>query len=249
MATIALFSIALIVGALIGAVGIGGVLLAPALIAVCGMGPHQATATALCCVIPSGFASAVTQRRVVLQRGSLGRRLAVGLVAGSITGAWVNRYVPAALLDDMLAGVAVLSGGWLLVCSIRIDGQRSGRRTLGTIVGLAVGGVVGCGSALTGTTGPALLVPTLIAANIPTEVAVAVSQSSQALVGPAGALTYFSTVDLDVVVVVLLAIVVTIGYWVGTKQSQFLHGTRLQLLAAFVLLATGPLLLLRQFWS
>jgi uncharacterized membrane protein YfcA len=134
------------------------------------------------------------------------------LIAGSITGAWVNGYVPAALSDDLLAGIAVLSGGWLLVGSVRVDRQRSVRRTLGTVAGLTVGGVVGCGSALTGTSGPALLVPTLIAANIPTEVAVAVSQSSQALVGSAGAVTYFSTVDLDVVMVALRAIAVTMGY-------------------------------------
>ena len=74
MATIALITAALIVGALIGAFGVGGVVLSPALIAVYGMGPHQATATALSCVIPSGFASAVTQRRELFRGGSLGPR-------------------------------------------------------------------------------------------------------------------------------------------------------------------------------
>jgi hypothetical protein len=171
------------------------------------------------------------------------------LIAGSVVGAWLNGFAPAGVLTVMLAGVAIVNGLWLLVDSVKVDDEQCGRQTLGTGFGLALGGIVGCGSAVTGTSGPSLLVPALIAARVPADSAVVVSQLSQALVAPAGAVAYLSTVALDLFLVANLSIVIALGYWAGTKASRLLPGTRQQSLVALILLATGALMLIRQLYS
>ncbi len=239
-ATVVLLGAALVIGTLIGVVGVGGVLLAPVLILFGGLEPHEATATALCCFVPVGITSAVHYRVALLQPRSLERRLVIGLVLGAITGALLNGALPAMVLTAVLGGVAGISGLWMLFRPSTENPLE--RESLPTGVGAIFGSVIGCGSGLSGTSGPVLLVPVLIAARVPISKAVAVSQASQAIIAPAGAIAYLSTVNLNYLLTAGLSVTVALGHLGGRMAAPLLAGKSQHTLAAVVLLVTATLM-------
>lgn len=99
----------LVIGVLIGATGIGGVLLIPALMAFGGLGTHQAMATALCTFFFLGFAATWTYHRY----GSLDWKMALPVMAGafpcSYAGAWLSAQLPGPFLNLLLAAIIICS--------------------------------------------------------------------------------------------------------------------------------------------
>ncbi|MBI3935358.1 MAG: sulfite exporter TauE/SafE family protein, partial [Betaproteobacteria bacterium] len=95
---ILLLPVAFGIGLLIGGVGIGGVLLIPALSAFAGLTIHQAMATALFTFLFTGVAGTVMFQR----RGSIEWRITVPLCAGAVVfaflGAWLNSLATPAVL-------------------------------------------------------------------------------------------------------------------------------------------------------
>lgn len=243
MSVVVLLVTALAVGALIGAVGVGGVLLAPVLLLVGGLGPHEAAATALCCVVPASIAAAVQHRTAARRSGSLERRLAGGLVLGAVAGALLNGALPATVLTVVLGTVAGLSGLWLLLRPALAGARR--RETLSPGAGALLGAVVGGGSALSGTSGPVLLVPALVAWRVPARRAVAVGQAAQAVVAPTGAIAYLSTTELDYQLVAVLSVAVLIGQLAGRRVT--LAERSLRTVVAIVLLGTSAVMALSAF--
>lgn len=101
---------AVILGAAIGATGIGGVLLVPVLTVALGIDVKQAIAAALLSYLP-GCAVAVV---MYARRGSIVWRdvwpLCLGALPAAWAGAWAARGAPAGLLETVI-GVLLLSGG------------------------------------------------------------------------------------------------------------------------------------------
>src|SRR5919202_3614679 len=141
---------ALVVGLLIGCVGIGGVLLTPALVYAGGLDFHLAAATSMWAFLFAGAAGTSVYSR----HGSIDWRLAawlgVGVVPAAFAGAGANTVLPEGLLMALLAGLMVLTGADALIRGsvVEHEARRFGATTL-----LAVGALVGFGSALTGTGG------------------------------------------------------------------------------------------------
>lgn len=231
-------------GVLIGVAGVGGVLRAPALIVLGGMEPHEATAMALSCVVPIGLASAVQHRKAARRAGSIERKLALGLVLGAVAGALLNGLLPTAPITIALAGIAGASGLRMLLAQGAV--HSAAQASLRARAGVLIGSTAGCASGLTGTSGPAVLIPALMLARVPVKSAVAIGQASQAVVAPAGAVAYLSTVDLDFRMLASLSAAITWGYLLGQAVSPRLLGRSLQTLVAAILLGTAALLLIRQ---
>ena len=98
-----LMLIALAVGTLIGAVGVGGILLIPALNLIGGLSIQSAMATALFTFVFTGIVGTIA----FMRHGSIDLRITVPVCAGALisgfAGAWVNALLDASLLMVLLA--------------------------------------------------------------------------------------------------------------------------------------------------
>ena len=140
--TVALALVALVVGALIGAVGIGGILLIPGLVILGAMPIHAASATALFTFLFTGAFSAWLFAR----RGSIDWRasvpVCVGAMAFSYVGAYVNSPTNATVLDRII-GTVILLAGINVLFPIFKRGAQPNKRRLPTVALLVVGAAAG----------------------------------------------------------------------------------------------------------
>jgi uncharacterized membrane protein YfcA len=170
---VAVLLVALPAGLLIGSVGIGGVLLPPALIWLAGFDPHTAAGTASWCFLFTSLAGTTAYAR----KRALPWRLALLLTAGAAPaaagGALTNGIAPARVLRLALAALTLGSGVYNLLPRRRRAADRESLPALGAVL---VGAAVGFGSALTGTGGAVLLVPVLLSLAVTPRTAVAASQ-------------------------------------------------------------------------
>jgi uncharacterized membrane protein YfcA len=110
-----LAAIAVVVGLFIGAVGIGGILLIPALTAFGGMSIHEAAATALFTFLFTGMLGTA----LFLRRGSISWRMTIPVCAGAVlfayVGAWANSRIGSVALTVVIALIIVAAGTYILV--------------------------------------------------------------------------------------------------------------------------------------
>lgn len=170
-----------------------------------------------------------------MRRGSLERRLALGLLVGAVTGAPAERSP----VRDRADGPAGRSRCQRPVAAYPPSHPPAGpdhRDRLPPGLGPVMGTVVGCGSAVNGTSGPALLVPAMIAARVPTRRAVAVSQASQAIVAPPPR-SHTSPPSTSITLLLAgLSIASTLGYCAGHGASRLLQGSKQHTLVALIVL-------------
>ena len=224
-------------------VGVGGVLLAPGLVAIAGTDPHVATATSTWAFLFTGVVGTVAYAwRRAVPWPMLGR-LAVGLVPAAFIGATANALLPSTVVLLVLAALALLVGLHQLVAASG-DGDAEGRE-LGTVALVAIGAVVGFGSALTGTGGPVLLVPVLLALRVAPLKAVAVSQAAQLPVVVSGSVAYLQAGLTDVRLGTLLGVGAAAGTVVGALVATRLEPRRLRRLVALACIAAGTFIMVR----
>src|SRR5690554_6039336 len=100
----------LVTGALIGAVGVGGVLIAPLLVLLAGFDVHEAVAVASFSFIFTGVVGALSYSG----RGNVNWRaatwVAVGVVPAALIGALVNSWVPGTVLTVLICILVGASG-------------------------------------------------------------------------------------------------------------------------------------------
>mgnify|MGYP002712919292 CR=1 FL=1 len=227
-----LLAISLVVGMLIGAVGIGGILLIPALNILGGLTIQEAMATALFTFIFTGVIGAVLFQR----RGSIDWHITVPLCIGAAIfgffGAWANAKINAHGLSLILSSIIVFAGIYTFFTKSRsklLFFQNSRRLQLLLLAG--VGAVVGFGSGLTGVGGPAISVPLMILLGFPTLSTIGASQVVQILAavsGTAGNLR-FGSINYE------LAVMCTIFEVVGVVMGvRIVHAMNAQILRSCV---------------
>lgn len=225
---------ALPVGALVGMVGIGGLLL-PALIGQLSGDPHLAAGTsslAFC------FTALVALPGLV-RGGRLERRNAVPLACaaapGALAGSLGADLLPGAVLVALLAAVCLGSGLHHLLS----DQPHGDRRTLTVPAMLAVSFAVGMLSALTGTGGPVLLLPALLALHVEIRVAIALGLFSQLPIVGLAVVGYAVHGQVDYAWGSAIGVVAAIGVVLGMLLGGRTHPDRLRSLAAVVMVLTG----------
>jgi uncharacterized membrane protein YfcA len=233
--------LAIVVGVLIGMVGVGGVLLPPALVALGDLTANEATATSTWAFVFTGAVGTIAYAwRGVVPWGMFAR-LAVGVVPAAFLGALVNATLPA-------SGVLLGLGALTLFVGVQQLGTRTARETrreLGTATLVAVGAFVGFGSALTGTGGPVLLVPVLLTRGVAPLRAVAVSQAVQLPVVVAGSVGYLQTGLIDVRLGTLLGCFAGLGVVAGAVVATRINAEGLRRIVAIACLAAGVFLVIR----
>ena len=121
--------IAAIVGILIGAIGIGGVLLVPTLTYLLGLGIHVAIATAMFTYLFSGAVGAIEYARQNSIHWSMALWLCLGGMPGAYQGAATTWATPGVILEGVIGLLVLLSGvqACLLYTSPNPRDQRGAR--------------------------------------------------------------------------------------------------------------------------
>lgn len=226
----------LLAGALIGATGIGGVLVVPALTRLAGMEPAEAIAvSALGFGFPALHAFWLLRSRPPEHARAV-RPLVFAALGGAAMGALLVHSVPA---NALLAGVTAL----VLFAGVRgllaTGAPPSSAAPPGTAPMAAAGFAVGLGSALTGTGGPILLLPLLMLWNQPLAFTVAAAQAIQLPVAAASITVHALAGSLDWPRGLLVGVLLLAGSLAGHRLARGVRVRLLQIAVSLLLLATG----------
>jgi uncharacterized membrane protein YfcA len=234
------------VGTLIGAVGIGGVLLIPALIAFAGLGIHEAMATALFTFTFTG----ITGTMMFQRRGSIDWRVTIPVCAGAMPfaflGAWLNSLTGPTALALLLAAVIIFAGvhtlaTWRGPRDPAFHGDPGRQRVLLT----AIGAASGLGSGWTGVGGPALSVPLMVLFGFPALVSIGASQVIQIIAALSGTLGNLGFGSIDFTVAALVTVLEIAGVFVGARIVHAVSPGPLKRYVAWLCIGVGAFLVAR----
>lgn len=230
---ILLLASCIVVGVFVGAVGIGGVLLIPALMNFSHLPVHEAAATALFSFLFTGLLGSwlFSRRGTIEWRISL--PVCLGAVVFSFIGAALGGRVPAAVLVWIIATVLLGAGVYIplprpAVASTGPAGKNQPPRK----VLFGIGAAAGFGAGISGAGGPVFSVPLMLAMQFDPLVAVGTGQVVQiasSLSGSLGNLGY-GTIQYGLAVPVTIAEL--IGVVAGVRIAHAMPVRQLRLGAA-----------------
>jgi uncharacterized protein len=227
-----LLAVSLGVGMLIGAVGVGGILLIPALSLFAGLVVHEAMATALFTFIFTGIVGTLLFQR----RGSIQWDITVPVSLGAapcgFLGAWANSRLNAPALSLILASIIIFAGVYTL--STRTATRQAvfhGRPELQRLLLTGIGAVAGFGSGLTGVGGPALSVPIMVLFGFAPLATIGASQVIQILAAVSGTFGNLRYGSINFEVAMLVTVVEVIGVQLGV---YIVHAINVRTLRSFV---------------
>jgi uncharacterized membrane protein YfcA len=232
-------------GLMIGCIGIGGVIVVPALVFIADIPIQISIPAAMVAYILSGLVATAVFAHNRSIRWDMAAWLCAGATPTSFIGAWAVSTVSPRLLEACL-GLLTLSSG---LNSLR--GQPVAdkpERTLSSAQLLTVGAVTGFLSSISGTGGPLVLVPIIISMSMPVLVAVGLSQVIQlpvAIVATFGNLLYG---ELNLELSSVLAVSLTVGSWYGARLAHVVPRKTLRRIVSFVLVTVGTLILGNVVW-
>ena len=225
---------ALVAGLLVGVTGIGGVLLVPVLTGVAGLPLERAVAACMLGFLFAGLYAAF----IHLRRARLPARpvavLCLMAAAGAALGAATLDWLPGTGVRLFVAALALGSGLHALLAR-PVGGERMPDAGLLAILGL----LVGYGSAISGTGGPVMLIPILLALRTPVAGAIALGVTAGLPITAAAAAVYAMQGRIDVTLALTLAVLLIAGTWAGAKLSTRLSGRMLTAAVAWTLVGVG----------
>lgn len=235
----------LVSGLMIGCIGIGGVILVPALIFLTDIPIKVAIPAALLAYILSGLVATIVFARNKSIRWGMAIGLCIGAAPAAFAGAWAVSVFNRLLLEICLGLLTFFSG----LNSLRTHkfAEAEGTEVSNRIL-LTVGGVTGFLSSLTGTGGPLVLVPIMMSMSVPVLTAVGLSQAIQLPVAIAATLGNVLYGKLDLTLGGILAASLTVGSWCGAKLAHVVPRPLLRQIVSVVLLLIGAFILIDVGW-
>ena len=242
-----LLPIAFGVGALIGAVGIGGILLIPALTAFAGLPIQVAMATALFTFTFTGIVGTVMFQRRGSIDWSIARPVLYSAVIFAFLGAWANSVARPTALALILAGIIIFAGIYTLF-TLRGMPKPAFQDNPGAqrILLVVVGALSGFGSGLTGVGGPALSVPLMVLFGFPALVSIGVSQVIQIVAAISGTLGNLRYGSIDFGIAATVTLLEIAGALVGVRLAHAVDATVLRKFVAVLCLVVGFALVVRE---
>ena len=238
-----LLAVAVVVGALIGTVGVGGILLIPALSGIVGMSTHTAMGTSLFSFLFTGLLGTWLYQR----HGSIDWRITIpvcigGLLAG-YPGSLVNAHAPAHVLNLAL-GLIIFAGVYALRPAR--GGTRVYEGTASQKLGLVlIGAVVGFGSGLTGVGGPVLSVPLMVVLGFAPLTAIATSQVIQITAAASGSVGNIMHGFVDLSTAVWVTAAELVGVVCGARLAHTVSGGALKKMVSVVCILLGAYIVIR----
>jgi uncharacterized membrane protein YfcA len=236
---LAITLIALLAGALIGALGIGGVILVPLLSIVLGIDLHVAmSASSFSFLFPAvvGTLTYAFKRSIVWE---IVLRLSIGIIPAALLGARVNVNLNTDVLLWIVAGLITFSGVNVL---INRRNESDELPDISKLIFIILGALVGFGSALTGTGGPVLLVPILVTLQFPALKSIGVSQAIQLPVAIFAVTGFWLYGQIDLGLGLHLGIVMAIGAFFGAQIAHRLPAVQLRRVVALAMIGVGVLM-------
>ncbi len=231
----------LLAGAAIGATAIGGVLAVPALTGVAGLPVGTAIAASSFGFLltglfgwrsrlPAGAATAAAAPLWPLHLAALG---------GATAGVVLLPQVPAGWIRGWVALLTVGSGAQAFVAGLRPARQQAERGWPRGIGLTLIGAAVGCGSALSGTGGPVLLLPVLMLLGLPTLPAIAAAQAIQLPIALAATAMHLAAGRLELRLAAGVGLLLLAGAWAGRRLARHADPLTLRRWTALALVASG----------
>lgn len=212
--------LSVIVGLLIGASGVGGVLLIPLLAYLGGLSIHQSMATALFSFFFTGIIATITYQRY----GSIDWKITLPVCGGSIltsyAGAYVNAYTDALLLYIILGLIIIISSCFALRPPQRTNVAEKlsprGRFYTLLLAGLGVGFLCG----LTGIGGGLVSIPVMIVLGFHPLASIATGQVLQIIVAVAGSVSNIANGFVDFGIVWWVTLLELAGVGLGVRVAH-----------------------------
>ena len=239
----ALCGLALLAGAMIGCIGIGGVILVPALYYLEGIPIHTAISAAMMAYLVSGaIGTFVFWRKKSIQWDMAGP-LWLGAMPAALIGALVGDRASAQALEFMIGLLTAGSGLQSLLTSPAAETTTD--RHLAPLQLAGVGAITGFASALTGTGGPLVLVPILLWLKLPVLTAIGLSQAIQLPIAALATAGNAFIGNIDLVLGAILAAGLALGTWAGARLAHAVPRATLKQLVSSVLIVVGVLILFK----
>lgn len=213
---IGLMFVSLIVGLLIGAIGIGGILLIPAVNQLAGLTIHASMATALFTFMFTGILGTFLFNR----RGSIDWSITIPLCLGAAVfgffGALVNSRMDGRVLTIILS-VLIIVAGINTVFKRSSEGVPAFHQSprMQQILLFVIGGISGFGSGLTGVGGPALSVPIMLLFGFNPLTVIGASQVIQILAAVSGTIGNLQYGSIDFRLAIALTAFEIVGVLLG----------------------------------
>jgi uncharacterized protein len=232
-----IIGIGLFAGFLIGSIGVGGVIVVPALAYLVEIDVGRAIAVALMGFVLSGAVGTFRYARRGLIQWRTARILIFGAVPATIAGAFMTHEISPVFLK-MLVGLVVLSAG-IQVLFKQAFCEAAAAATLPAGRVAAIGAVTGFASATTGTGGPLMLIPILIWQQEPILTAIGLSQVIQLPISLVATATNLFAGVLDFRIGLILAVSLATGCWFGASAAHVVPAKALRLSASCLLILIG----------
>jgi uncharacterized membrane protein YfcA len=239
-----LMAIGLATGTLIGAVGVGGVLLVPALVLLGGLDVHEATPVATLSFLFTGIAGTVAYSRQRRIDWPTTRWLLLFAIPGAVGGASTNVALSSTSVTVVIA--VTLTAAAVRSLQGTSDSGPKGSK-LGPATLAVIGAVVGFGSTLSGTGGPVLLIPVMLLGGAGVKLAVSSSQPLQVPIAIFGAASFLAYGSLDWQLALSLGAAQGVGTVVGARISDRLPGEMLLRLVTWSLVASAAVFAVKAF--
>lgn len=228
----------LLAGGLIGASGIGGVLLVPVLTRLGDVPLPQAIAAAsLGFALPALVALGPLRRQPALAARCV--PMLLGALVGAAAGALLVHRLPGVALMAGVTALVLFAGARGLMVSSRAAADLPAAAPLGTTAMGVLGLSVGLGSAMTGTGGPVLVLPLLLLLRQPVLLAVVAAQAVQLPVALASSAVHLAAGRLDAPLALLCGGLLLAGSLAGQRAAAGLDLQQLQRMVSLLLLAAG----------
>ena len=225
----------LLVGLLIGISGIAGFLLPMIYLGVLRFSPENALALSFTAFLVSGLMGAAAHYKAGTLSVANAWPTAVACLAGSIIGVGIGNFVPEYYLKLLLYLTVLLSG---LSLTRQPKGQnKTGRpANIGRLWPVFI--PIGAVCALTGSGGPILIIPFLVAMGVPLQAAIATGIFDSIFIAlPAvGGYLARSTLEHLVLLVVVVCACQVAGTWMGTRISGKIDHTILKKAIAVIVI-------------
>jgi len=232
-------------GLMIGCIGIGGVILVPALVFLAGIPIQIGISAAMLAYILSGLVATTVFARNKSIHWGMALWLCIGATPAAFAGAWAVSVVNPRLLEAGLGLLTFLSG----INSLRtLQTAESLETNASNKVLLAVGAATGFLSSVSGTGGPLVLVPILISMSVPVLTAVGLSQAIQVPVAIAATFGNVLYGKLDLTLGGVLAATLTVGSWYGATLAHVVPRAILRRIVSVVLVVIGIFILGNVGW-
>ena len=247
--SVMLIAICLIVGVLIGAVGIGGVLLVPALTLIAGIGVHEAVPVCTLSFLATGVIGVIVYAR----HGSIQWPKVFWLCLGAVPAAFLGSIsllsIPGIAVMLLVALLMVVSGVDALIKAYRPSALQPVVRELSPLQFIVIGFITGFGSAITGTGGPLILVPIIIFLGLPVLTAIGLSQAIQLPIAAFASVGNWMSGNLNFDLVLVVGGVLVMGAFAGALLVHRLPTEPMRKFIAFLLVFFGTAIGIQQLLS